>query len=507
MKKILTTLKKNAVIFSLSFLLVTSSIITLCIGLGDNKGKNGKNGKDADVNIAENGEVIINGEGTGIFANKGDCEVKVNIDGEEYGRVIGGGKYTSGQTITLQAVPNDDSCFKGWVDKEGAIISLDKNYSFIAEKGKIELTAKFEKSIIEVYFRIAKNYTQYFNNNFEIEINDEIRELKTENDKHYNFFYSLKEPATFEYGEEIIFKFKNFTAPKYKYTHYLEEVDEATYNWISNNKTRIDLDDSLTYNFSINENRKYFFNFQLEVNILVTILPTIDVKANNDEYGEVNKTEISNQGDSVTIKANTKDSGTLDYIYEFKGWYLNGELVSTDKVYTFNAFNSFYEFEAKFVKKYALKVCISTKRDQIILSSYLDPTAYDVVFKNINIYSFNNKGQMFNVSFSGNFNGATIDTSTKICGYFEIGEKIFLSSDIESAHTSYYSISKNGDIEEKEYHEKFVYNRWKLKEDNNETTFAMSSSALFMFNDDMDILNSSINVELFVALYNMYVKD
>lgn len=92
MKKLLTTLKKNAVIFSLSFLLITSSIITLCIGLGDNKGKNGKNGKDANVNIAENGEVIINGEGTGIFANKGDCEVKVNVDGEEYGRVVGGGK-------------------------------------------------------------------------------------------------------------------------------------------------------------------------------------------------------------------------------------------------------------------------------------------------------------------------------------------------------------------------------------------------------------------------------
>lgn len=499
MKKLFPISKSNMLIIGLASLTLVSCICLTCFALKDNRGQDGINGKDANMTIADNGEVIINDSQTGIYANKADCNVKLNVEGSEFGRVVGGGKFSIKETIAVEAIPNEDACFKGWKDDAGNIVSTNLIYTFPAVKGDINLTATFEKSLIEVYFRVPFIVEQYFGYDFVIETNGEKQDLVTNTGGYYVF----KTPAIFNYGETVSLDFKNFIPPTSKYHCYLYEEDRDTYLGTSVNRTSHDITDSLSYSFTIYENRPYYFCFDMEVNYFIEILPTVNVASNNEEYGHVSKTEITSKGDLMTLTATVNDSLTTDYIYSFKGWYLNNELVSKNNIYQFKVNDNQYEFEAIFVKKYALKfeIKILDKGGNV---AGLDPTSYLVSYKSIKVNSFDIEGNLSSIEFKGNYNGETPDLSTKICGYFEIKEKIFLSNEIESSHESYYVTDRDG---ERTYKEKFVYSRWILKQDSYSQSFATGSSALFFINEDMDLSKLKINVELFVVHYGDKVGD
>lgn len=479
------------IFLSVGFLAALITMVSILVS--GVKAKDGIDGKDAKISIDENGEVIVDDEKTGIFASKADYEVTLKTEGNEFGRVVGGGKFSSGQTVLIQAIPTIDGCFKGWKNSEGEIVSYEEKYSFIASKGKIELTGVFEKSNIEIYFETSINSANYFKNDeFSVKINNGEKSYVVKADRYGNRFYTLDTPAIFKYGEEVTFKFEDFEEPTCEYKCFMSKTNGLSSENNGSTITRTDITNGMTYSFKIDENKKYYFRFEIEVNILVSRVPTIEVVSNNEEYGTVSKTSCSNVGDVVTLTANEKTSGSEDYIYKFKGWYLNNKLVSTDYIYSFNAYDYYYNFEAKFVKKYALKFEIKIT-DYETLEDNVDPTSYYVTYKSIKINSFDTLGNKNTITFNGNYNGSAPDLTTKTCGYFEIGEKIFLSNEIESAHESYYVIDERDNS--KEYKEKFVYTRWILKD---KQSFAIGDSAMLTLNETMDLSNLKINVELFV---------
>lgn len=473
--------------------LLTITIIALTFSLCS-CGKSGEDGRDATVSISENGEIVVNGEPTGVVANKADCEVSVSVEGNAYGKAVGGGKFAKGKTVAVSAIPFDGACFLGWKNQSGDIVSIDETYVFVAEKEKTELTAVFEKSVIEVYFKTSTNLKQYFGGNIVLLINGEKQEFE-EKIVASNKTYVLKSPATFDYGDTVTFELPNFQKPSYKYEAFLYSMTENEYNGTgAGSRTKLN-DDSFEYSFKITENKKYFFRFDIEVNISIGIVPSVEVSANDSSLGSVQKTECKNLGDEVTLTAQPKYSGTSDFVYEFNGWYLDGDLVSKNPTYTFTVNEYHYDFTAKFVIKYALKISIS-KSDKEVYDEKIDPTAYTVTVKKVTVNAIDKNGNIYSATFSGNYGGATLDDSTKICGYFEKDETILLSVDIESAHETCYFIKGQPGNEYKYYAEKFVYARWKIKKDSSDlTNFGSGTSATYTFGNN---LSTHVDVELYV---------
>lgn len=495
------TKRRKIIVIALTIMLVVALSAAFCSCFANGKdgadGKDGQNGANATVVISEDGEIIANGKGTGVIAERADCEVSLSVIGESFGKVIGGGKYAAGETVAVQAVPNVDACFLGWRNREGETVSIEQKYVFTAEKGKTTLTAVFEKSSIEVNFRTNPYLDSYFGGKMLLAVNDKICEFKTVQVGYYDKFYEFVSPPVFEYGEEVKLKFYNFEEPSCKYKAILCVLTEDQYN--NSNfppSSEVDITDSLEYSFTITENRKYCFYFKLELNIFVEIVPQVDVAANDPAFGDVSSTECTGKGEEVTITATPKDSGTTDYIYDFAGWYSGGELVSESPSYTFKV-NESCDFTAKFVKKYALKISASLY-ERTVTDENLDPDAYKVKFKSLTIRAVDKKGNFSSVTFGGNFGGGNLDGGVKICGYFEAGEIIHLSSDIESAHESYYIKDKNtGD---KEYKEKFVYSSWTAVLKSGSVGFANGSSADYIIDTDNAQQSATINVELYVLL-------
>lgn len=487
--------KGKALIAGLSSLALASLICLTCFALGNPKGKDGKDGRDATISVSDDGELILNGNGTGLIGKKADCKVALDVEGKEYGRVVGGGTFSKGETVAVEAIPNVDACFKGWKNEVGEIVSLNPLYTFVATEGEVRLAALFEKSQIAVLFQAPKNVDSYFDGGIKVTMNGEEKSLAKERDMYGNQYYFLANPASFSYAETVTISFPSFLPPSCIYHCYLREYENAgQVGFPSGEKGRYEITDSLEYTFTITENRLYYFVFEMELNIFVDILPTIEIYSNNEEYGTVSKSSYSSKGDMVTLSASAKSSGSEDFIYSFKGWYRGEELVTEEETYSF-VVNESETFEARFVKKYALwvEVAILSKETN---SRYLDPTTYYVSYKNLRINASGIDGDIRSFDWQGNSGGQTPDLAAKCCGYFEIGEKIFLSSVIENDHSIYYELNGTG---KKTYREKFVYSRWVLEEDSSEMTFATGSSALFFFNETMDMAKTKIKVELFVA--------
>ena len=472
-------------------------------GLNGTDGKDGIDGKDATAIISDDGELIVNGNPTGVAANREDCEIVLNIDGEEFGKVIGGGKFTAGQTVAIQAVPFKGSCFKGWKNKDGEIVSLDKTYVFVAEKGKTEFTALFEKSLIEVYFITGDCYSD-FGGDFLLEINGEKHELKDTRDLYGHLYHETNSPAVFDYGDEVNIKISNFKTTSFSYHAYIYELSEAQYNGKTmSSGTSHDVTDDFEYSFEITENKKYYFSFSLEFNIFIEIVQSVSVAPNNPLFGDAKNTECKQKGDEVTLTATVNDSKTTDYIYDFAGWYLNGELFSENKIHTFNATENNYEFTAKFIKKYALKIGVSIYDKEVFEGQNISGDAYKVKYKKLTVISADKSGKINTVTFNGNYNSAA-ETDVKICGYFEAGEKIYLSYDIESAHDSYYEIDERDG--EKTYKEKFVYGTWQIVKDGKDAeNFLQGSAGTYMINE-ADSLKSRLNIMLQVILYGDKIR-
>lgn len=74
--------------------------------------------------------------------------VNVSSSPSAGGTVTGGGSYTQGTTVTVEAVTNSGYTFKGWTEN-GDVVSTDSAYSFIARVNR-NLVAVFEKVFVDL---------------------------------------------------------------------------------------------------------------------------------------------------------------------------------------------------------------------------------------------------------------------------------------------------------------------------------------------------------------------
>ena len=72
----------------------------------------------------------------------GSAQIDIDAQAEGDGTVLGGGAYTSGDSVVLKAVASDTSVFTGWYE-DGKLISKESEYGFLAEKDRI-IVGKFK---------------------------------------------------------------------------------------------------------------------------------------------------------------------------------------------------------------------------------------------------------------------------------------------------------------------------------------------------------------------------
>ena len=73
-------------------------------------------------------------------------QITVSVSATEGGTVTGGGKYITGDPVTLTAVPEEGYLFTGWYDGEGNLIADSAEFSFTADKD-LTLEARFAKTV------------------------------------------------------------------------------------------------------------------------------------------------------------------------------------------------------------------------------------------------------------------------------------------------------------------------------------------------------------------------
>ena len=91
----------------------------------------------------ENGEIL---EPTEMQEDVESFEIKTSADGNGY--VTGSMSVTSGDYVTVSAIPEEGYVFKGWYNGE-SLVSSDKEFSFVA-KENISLVAKFKSKAPKV---------------------------------------------------------------------------------------------------------------------------------------------------------------------------------------------------------------------------------------------------------------------------------------------------------------------------------------------------------------------
>ena len=96
--------------------------------------------------LTEEFELIKNGDTTipqTEQLTEDDLEnIDIDAQAEGDGTVLGGGAYTSGDSVVLKAVASDTSVFTGWYE-DGKLISKESEYGFLAEKDRI-IVGKFK---------------------------------------------------------------------------------------------------------------------------------------------------------------------------------------------------------------------------------------------------------------------------------------------------------------------------------------------------------------------------
>ena len=91
----------------------------------------------ADIQLTANFELI-------------GFEVSVAVQPEGAANIIGGGTYTMGQTVTVEAIAEAGYRFTGWTGVNETMVSTDKVYGFEMPAADIQLTANFELIGFEV---------------------------------------------------------------------------------------------------------------------------------------------------------------------------------------------------------------------------------------------------------------------------------------------------------------------------------------------------------------------
>lgn len=124
-------------------ILCFSLLLASCSSLD---GSNGKDGKDAKIEVNEEGNIYIDDEPTDYFFVSKESSVHIAIEHEEYGDAFGAGDYPYGTGVLLRAKPKEGGVFAGWKKEDGTFLSRDLDHLVVTDYGENRYTAIFASS-------------------------------------------------------------------------------------------------------------------------------------------------------------------------------------------------------------------------------------------------------------------------------------------------------------------------------------------------------------------------
>ena len=276
--------------------------------------------------------------------------ISVSANPAEYGTVSGGGNYTHGQTVTLNAIANTDYSFVNWTEN-GNIVSTNAEYSFTATANRT-LVANF--ATITYTITASANPTEGGTvNGSGSYASGQTVNLNAIANTGYNFTNWTENGSVVSTNAEYSFTaaadrtlIANFELVNYTISAIANPVDGGTINgtgdytygqtvnlsavantgytfvnWTEND-TEVSTD--AEYSFTATGNRNLVANFQINTY-------TISTSANPVDGGTVNGAGDYTHGQTVTLSA-VANTG-----YNFVNWTENGSVVSTDAEYSFTA--------------------------------------------------------------------------------------------------------------------------------------------------------------------------
>lgn len=109
---------------------------------------------ESDQKVSHDAEyafnLIRNIELTAKFESKANVRtVTLHVNPEESGKVTGGGNYSDGENVTVQAIPNIGFDFINWTDDEDNEVSDQLTHTFTLTED-VELTANFSKKVYTI---------------------------------------------------------------------------------------------------------------------------------------------------------------------------------------------------------------------------------------------------------------------------------------------------------------------------------------------------------------------
>ena len=243
------------------------------------------------TNWTENGNVVstnasysftVNGNRT-LVANftaiPQNYIVSVSANPSNGGTVSGGGTYQQGQSCTVSATPNSNFTFTNWTEN-GSVVSTNASYSFAVNSNR---------TLVANFTAIPQNYT--------ISVSANPSNGGT-----------VSGGGTYQQGQSC-----TVSATANEGFNFLNWTESG--NIVSSNES---------YSFSVNNNRILVANFELQAFEITAV-------AEPEEGATVTGAGTYDYGEQVTLSVET----FTDYVFEH--WSEDGEIVSTEPVYTFTA--------------------------------------------------------------------------------------------------------------------------------------------------------------------------
>ena len=240
-----------------------------------------KNGAEvstsAEYTFTPDGNVTL----TAYFEHVQEYTVTVTSSNTAYGTVSGGGKFNTGESVTVTATPLTDCVFVNWT-KDGAEVSTSAEYTFTVQ-GNVELVANF---------RTLNYYTVTVSSSNES-------------------YGTVSGGGSYKEGSSVTVTATPLT-------------DCVFVNWTKNGE---EVSTSAEYTFTVEADTELVAVFK-EVDKL-----SVTVQSSNDSYGTVSGGGTFTKGSYVTVTATPLNDSV------FVNWTVNGQTVSASESYTFKVEN------------------------------------------------------------------------------------------------------------------------------------------------------------------------
>ncbi len=206
------------------------------------------------------------------------------------------------EVIEVIAAPEENFDFEGWYDSQGNLITVNKDYSYTVEKGKvITLYAKFSPKTEQKYIRQVKN------SNNEWTTIENTATVDSNNHKYPPL--SCYENHGVD-GSQAVSRAEVENGDHYAFVGWFDTDGNQV------DSSKIENEDTLIY--SVNGSATYIARFEQAVEV------TYDYEGGTDSSNKTSKIDEVIPGNNETVsEAPTKEN------YEFTGWKLKG----TDTIY------------------------------------------------------------------------------------------------------------------------------------------------------------------------------